>query len=118
MRKTFPSSPIATIAVIAAAAAITAVLLFLAGVGRHERRLHVGQEPGEARIDETVRSLAENTLRTEPRTCQLTSEPGFRGFEIRVDDGQTYADSERQLLSQTYTEELERACGRESNQSE
>ena len=118
MRKTFPSSPIATIAAIAAAAAITAVLLFLAGVGRHERRVYVGQEPGEARIHQTARSLAENTLRTEPRTCQLMSEPGYQGFEIRVDYGQTYTDSEGQLLSQTYTEELERPCRRESNQFE
>ena len=115
MRGSFLSSPIAVVGTNAAAAAITAGLLLFAGVGDDEPSKNLGREPGNEHIDDLAKSLAENTLRVEPRTCEEINTPGYHGFEIAVKDGEVRSDNEQQLLSKKYTRELERACQERDN---
>ena|SRR5438034_8637496 len=111
MRGSFLSSPIAVVGTIAAAAAVTGGLLLFGGVGDDDPSKNLSGEGRNEHIDELAKSSAENTLRVEPRTCEEINKPGYQGFEIRVDwDEEIRSESEQQLLSRKYTEELERAC--------
>jgi hypothetical protein len=108
MRGSFLSSPIAAVGTIPTAAAITGGLLLFSG---DEPNKNVGRESWNEHIDALAKSSAENTLRIEPRTCEEINTPGYQGFEIRVDwDEEIRSESEQQLLSRKYTQELERAC--------
>jgi hypothetical protein len=111
MLGSFLSRAIAVVGAIAAAAAIAAGLLLVSGAGDDERSRNLGREPRSEYIDELAKSLAENTLRVEPRTCEQIGTPDYHGFEIRVDwDEEIQSENEQLLLSTKYTEELEQAC--------
>jgi hypothetical protein len=115
MRGSFLSSPIAAAGTIGAAAAIIAGLLVFGGVGEDEPSKGLGREEGNEHIDTLAKSLAENTLRVEPRTCERIDTPGYEGFEIAAEDGEVRSDNEQQLVSRKYTRELERACQERDN---
>jgi hypothetical protein len=110
VRGSFLSSPIAAVGTTAAAAAITAGLLLFSGGGDDEPSTNLGQEQGNEHIGTLAKSLAENTLRVEPRTCERINTPGYEGLEIAVEDGEVRSVNEQRLLSEKYTRELERAC--------